>query len=187
MFPAFFDTCVLFKPYLRDTILSIAESGLYRPLWSTGVLEELDRNLRRRGVAEHQVRHLREQLGSVFPEAEVTRYADLVDAMTNDPKDRHVLAAAIRGGAEVLVTDNLRDFPASSFESYDIEVVHQDDFLLDQLDLAPRAVHRALRTQVSRYRHSPRSVAELLDILGNDNHACVRFAAACRRDITWRS
>lgn len=185
MVPAFFDTCVLFKPYLRDTILSIAEAGLYRPLWSTDVLEELERNLRRRGAAEHQLRHLRAQMGSVFPEAEVTGYRDLVDAMTNDPKDRHVLAAAVRGGAEVLVTENLKDFPASSVECYDIEVVHQDEFLLDQLALAPRAVHTALRTQVSRYRRSPRSVAELLDILANDGHACRRFATACRQDATW--
>ncbi|RKT51685.1 PIN domain-containing protein [Saccharothrix australiensis] len=135
MFPAFFDTCVLFKPYLRDTVLSIAETGLYRPLWSTSVLEELERNLRRRGVDEHRISRLRGQLRSVFPEAEVTGYTDLVD----------------------------------------------------QLDLAPRTVHRALRTQVSRYRRSPRSVAELLDVLANDGHACKGFADACRRDITWRS
>lgn len=178
---------MLFKPYLRDTILSIAEAGLYRPLWSTGVLEELERNLLERGVTGPQVRHLRNQLGVVFPGAEVTGYTDLIDAMTNDPKDRHVLAAAIRGGAEVLVTENLKDFPASSMQRYDIEAVHPDVFLLDQLDLAPRTVHKALRTQVSRYRHSPRSVGELLDILTNDSHACREFAAACRRDTMWRS
>ncbi|MBB4969424.1 PIN domain-containing protein [Saccharothrix violaceirubra] len=172
---------MLFKPYLRDTILSIAEQGLYRPLWSTDVMEELDRNLRKRGATAQQVHHLREQMGSTFPEAEVTGYADLIDVMTNDPKDRHVLAAAIRGGAEVLVTENLKDFPASSVQPYDIEIVHQDGFLLDQLDLSPHTVHRALRTQVSRYRRPPGCVGELLDILGNDGHRCGKFADECRR------
>lgn len=51
MLPVFFDTCVLLKPYLCDTIPTVAESGIYRPLWSSGVLTELDRNLRKRGAS----------------------------------------------------------------------------------------------------------------------------------------
>jgi len=67
----------------------------------------------------------------------VTGYDSLIDGMTNDPKDRHVLAAAVRANAEVIVTFNLRDFPEPALKPYDILTVHPDDFLLDQLDLYP--------------------------------------------------
>lgn len=180
MFPVFLDTCVLLKPYLCDTLLSIAECGIYQPLWSEDVLDELDRNMRKRGVAEDQVGHRIAQMTMHFPSAEVTGYQDLVPAMTNHPKDRHVLAAAIRGSAELLVTENLRDFPESALAPYDLTAVDQDEFLLDQLDLSPHEVLAALRRQATRYRKHPRTVADLLAILGNEGHRCPRFAAACR-------
>ncbi|MFD1046518.1 PIN domain-containing protein [Kibdelosporangium lantanae] len=180
----FFDTCVLLKPYLCDTLLSIAECGLYRPLWSAGVLVELDRNLRKRGATEAQVQHRLDQMVTHFPDAKVTGYEHLVHSMTNDPKDRHVLAAAIRGGAQTLVTENLRDFPEAAVAPYDIVVGHQDEFLLDQLDLSPTLVLAALRRQVSRYRRDPRTVPDLLAILGNQGHRCTRFAVACHERMS---
>ncbi|ATE57782.1 PIN domain-containing protein [Actinosynnema pretiosum] len=184
MFPAFLDTCVLFKPYLCDTLLTIAEAEVYRPLWSTGVLEELDRNLRKRGLSEEQVSRRLERMRRNFPDAEITGYQHLIHAMTNDPKDHHVLAAAVRGGAAVVVTENLKDFPEFALEGYGITALHQDDFLLDQLDLAPRAVTAALRRQASRYRKAPRSVEDLLVLLGNEGHGCQGFADACRSRFT---
>ncbi|MBB5954444.1 hypothetical protein FHS29_001014 [Saccharothrix tamanrassetensis] len=86
------------------------------------------------------------------------------------------------------MTENLRDFPESAVAPYGIFVLHQDHFLQDQLDLAPEAVHSSLRRQVSRYKRAPRSVADLLDLLGNEGHGCVNFAAACRdhHDREWR-
>jgi hypothetical protein len=101
--------------------------------------------------------------------------------MTNDPKDRHVLAAAIRGGAEVLVTENLRDFPPETVRPYGIAVISQDAFLLDQFDLRPADVLGALRRQASRYRREPRSVAALLTILGSPGSGCPHFAQTCRQ------
>ncbi|GLY48400.1 PIN domain-containing protein [Lentzea sp. NBRC 102530] len=189
MLPVFIDTCVLLKPYLCDTLLTISECGVYRPLWSTDVLAELDRNLRKRGASEHQVAHRLGQMRRHFPDAEVTGYQHLVEAMENDPKDRHVLAAAVCGGAELLITENLKDFPAAAVSSFDIEVLHQDEFLLDQLDLAPELVIAALRRQVSRYRRAPRTVDDLLDILANEGHRCNGFAEALRSASafgTWR-
>lgn len=187
MFPAFLDTCVLLKPYLCDTLLSVAECGIYRPMWSAGVLEELDRNLRKRGATKEQVAHRLDQMNRHFPDAVITGYEHLVDSMENHPKDRHVLAAAVRGGAEVLVTENLRDFPASALDRYGLAALHQDDFLQDQLDLSPGAVSAALRRQASRYRRDPRSVEDLLDVLGNEGNGCAGFARACRRGFgVWR-
>jgi predicted nucleic acid-binding protein len=188
--PVFIDTCVLLKPYLCDTLLTISESGVYRPLWSRDVLAELDRNLRKRGASEQQVAHRLDQMQRHFPDAEVTGYENLVESMENDPKDRHVLAAAVWGGAELLVTENLKDFSDAAVKRFGIEVLHQDEFLLDQLDLAPELVIAALRRQVSRYRRAPRSVDDLLDILANEGHRCIRFTEAFRSAQsfgTWRS
>jgi hypothetical protein len=99
--------------------------------------------------------------------------------MTNDPKDRHVLAAAVRGGAEVLVTENIRDFPATAVRLYNIKVVSQDAFLLDALDLQPAGVLAALRRQASRYHREPRTIESLLAILGGAASGCPRFKHAC--------
>jgi hypothetical protein len=111
-------------------------------------LNELRRNLIRRGLDDKQVGHRLDQMNEAFPDAQVTGYEALIAQMTNHPKDRHVLAAAVRGGAEVLVTENLRDFPDDSVSPFGVEVVSRDTFLLDQLDLAPADVLAALRHQV---------------------------------------
>lgn len=167
-----------------------SECGVYRPLWSTDVLVELDRNLRKRGASDQQVAHRIGQMQRHFPDAEVTGYQHLIGAMENDSKDRHVLAAAVWGGAELLITENLKDFPDEAVGRFGIEVLHQDEFLLDQLDLAPELVIAALRRQVSRYRRAPRAVDDLLDILANEGHRCAGFAEAFRSAGsfgTWRS
>ncbi|MGH3862773.1 hypothetical protein [Actinokineospora sp.] len=104
----------------------------------------------------------------------------MIDVMTNDPKDRHVAAAAIRGGAELLVTENLKDFPSRALDSYDVVAVNQDEFLLDQLDLAPGVVLASLHRQVSRYRREPRTVSDLLTILERPGSNCPGFATSCR-------
>ncbi len=181
MLPAFLDTCVLLKSYLCDTLLSIAEAGVYRPLWSPMVMAELERNLARRGLDEKQVAHRIDQMNQAFPDAVVTGYEAMISDMANDPKDRHVLAAAIRGGAEVLVTENLRDFPPDAVRPYGIEVTSQDAFLLDQFDLHPADVLEALRRQASRYRREPRSATALLAVLGGPGSGCPDFAQACRQ------
>jgi hypothetical protein len=120
-------------------------------------------------------------MAQTFPDGLITGYEALIAQMTNHPKDRHVLAAAVRGGAEVLVTENLRDFPGDSVRPFDLEVVTQDTFLLDQLDLAPADVLAALRRQVSRYHREPRTVEALLAILGASASGCPGFARACGR------
>jgi predicted nucleic acid-binding protein len=95
-FPAFLDTCVLYPAYLCDTLLRLAEVSAYRPLWSTQVLDELRRNLVERGLPPDRVDRRITQMTRSFPDAMVTGYESLIDGMSNDPKDRHVLAAAVR-------------------------------------------------------------------------------------------
>lgn len=150
-FPAFFDTNVLYGALLNDLILELADRGLFRPLWSSDVLEELRRNLIVKRESPTLVDKRISAMIDYFPDAMVDGYDDLIDAMTCDPKDRHVLAAALRGGAEVLVTFNVKDFPAASVEHFDIDIVHPDDFLLDQLDLYRPATLRAIDDLVEGY------------------------------------
>ncbi|MFE3428638.1 PIN domain-containing protein [Streptomyces sp. NPDC059171] len=104
------DTCVLYPNYLRDTLLRLAEAELYEPLWSADILDELTRNVAER-IGGQRAKGLVDVMAGAFPESLVSGYAALIPAMTNDPKDRHVLAAAIGGHAHAVVTLNLRDFP----------------------------------------------------------------------------
>jgi predicted nucleic acid-binding protein len=116
-FPAFLDTCVLYPAYLCDTLLRLAEAETYRALWSLDVLEELRRNLVEQGLDVDKVDYRIREMRRSFPDATVTGYDSLVDSMTNDPKDRHVPAAAVRANVEVIVTYNVEDFPQAALKS----------------------------------------------------------------------
>lgn len=108
-------------------------------------------------------------------------YEFLIDGMANDPKDRHVLAAAVRANAEVIVTFNVRDFPEPALKPYDVLAVHPDDFLLDQLDLYPALTINVLEQQAASYRREPTTVAGLLPLL--ERTGVPHFAAEVRRHI----
>jgi predicted nucleic acid-binding protein len=181
VFPAFIDTNVLFGAYLCDTMLCLAEAGTYRPLWSPGVMEELERNLLKRGLPSEAITHRLGEMTSAFPDAQVTGYEALIERMACDPKDKHVLAAAVRANAEVLVTFNDKHFPELATAPYDIAVVTPDDFLLDQLDLYPGITVGALRTQVRGYKSPPMSVEELLGYLARAQ--VPNFAAEVQRHL----
>jgi predicted nucleic acid-binding protein len=173
------DTCVLLKSYRCDTLLSIAEEGAFRPLWSDHVLDELRRNLIKAGAKQEAVEHRLGQMATYFPDARVTGYEELIGSMTNHPKDRHVLAAAVAGRADALVTENLKDFPPESVAHLGITVAGQDDFLAGLLELYPDKVLSALRRQSSRYLREPRSIAALLNILAGPGQGCPEFARRC--------
>ena len=161
-FPALFDTNVLFGFHLNDLVLGLAERGLFRPLWSESILDELFDNLIEHGLAEATAARRIAAMRRAFPDATVRGYEALVSQMTNDPKDRHVLAAGVRANCEVLVTFNVKDFPAGSVDPYDIEVVHPDAFLMDQLDLYPDQTMAVLRQLIADYGTPTLEYRELL-------------------------
>lgn len=161
-FPAFFDTNVLYGALLNDLILDLADRGLFRPLWSKDVLFELSKNLVRNGEHPTLVEKRVGTMEKYFADAMVSGYEGLIAQMTNDEKDRHVLAAAVRGGAEVLVTFNAKDFPRASVEPFDLEVVSPDHFLLDQLDLHHASTLRALVELVEAYDSPAMTVDDFL-------------------------
>jgi predicted nucleic acid-binding protein len=147
------DACVLVPSLLCDVLLHLAEDDLYNPLWSAEILDETQRALvGKLGVDPERAQRRLGQMRRAFPSAEVDDYESLIPAMTHDPKDRHVLAAAVRGNADLIVTANIKDFPASALDMYGLSAVHPDDFLLDQLDLDTVATVRALRRARTGYR-----------------------------------
>lgn len=175
------DTCVLFGGHLRDTLLRLAEARLYRPLWSADILQELERNLVGYGIDGDKAARVIGLMREHFEDAEVEGYAPLIATMTNDDKDRHVLAAAVRANAAAIVTSNLSDFPEDSTEPYRIDVISPDAFLIDQLDLSPGLVMRTLEEQAASHRRSPFTVPELLSVL--DRAGLPHFAAEARRHL----
>lgn len=139
MFPAPFvvvvDANVLFPFTLRDTVLRAAAAGLFQLRWSKEILDETERNLVSTGtMPAEKGASLRRKMEEVFPEALVTGYEPLIAALENDPKDRHVIAAAVKAGAQVLVTSNLKDFKPLPDG---IEAQSPDDFLHNLFDLDP--------------------------------------------------
>ncbi len=180
-FAAVLDTCVLYPAHLRDTMLRLAERGLYRALWSADIIEELHRNLIE-VVDSEAVDRLLVEMATAFPDAEVTGHRALIDGLTCDPKDRHVLAAAVRADAGAIVTFNTTDFPDHSVEDYEIEVIDPDTFLLDLLDLAPGAMIDELSRQAAANRRAPRTLPQLLDAL--ERAGAPAFADEVRRRTT---
>jgi predicted nucleic acid-binding protein len=150
-FSAVLDANVLYPFSLRDTLLRLAELELYTPLWSARILEEMTRNLVERRITAEQAGRIEQAMRAAFEEAEVdpAEIERLEPAMTNHPKDRHVLAAAVAADSEVIVTFDLDDFPPHACEPLGVEATHPDDFLLDLYDLGPEAVRAALEQQAA--------------------------------------
>ncbi len=138
-----FDACVLYPQYLRDVILRLAHPsrGLYSPRWSPLILAEVERNLvENAGVDAGRAAAMIALMRLHFPDAEVSPPDELVAAMTNHPKDRHVLAAAVHAQCDLLVTDNVKDFPVASCAPFGVAVATADEFLSDVHEQEPDAM-----------------------------------------------
>ncbi|MCB9507056.1 MAG: PIN domain-containing protein [Myxococcales bacterium] len=175
------DANVLFPFTVRDTLLRAAALGLFQVVWSEAILDEAMRNLIATGrMSEDQVRRLVAAMQAAFPEALVHGYEALIPSMTNQEKDRHVAAVAVKAGAKLVVTRNLRDFEPMPDG---VEVRGPDDFLLDLLDLRPSDVIELLRAQAAALTRPPVSLDELLTGLGK---TVPRFEAAVRARLSAR-
>lgn len=140
MTKAFLDACILYPPLVRSLILSFARAGAFRPVWSTRVLEEWRRAVAsKQGDAEAQhAEDAAQRMNAAFPDAMVDFDESLLaDIQLPDPDDRHVLAACVEGGADTLVTFNLKDFPARATSRFDVDVRHPDSFLWEHFSGSP--------------------------------------------------
>ena len=135
---AVLDTCVLAPMPLCDTLPRLAEDpAFYIPKWPDEILRELRSTLQRIGYTLAQADRRITAMETAFEDANVAGYENLAASMTNDPKDRHVLAAAVRCGAHAIVTSNLKHFPPESVKPYDLDALTPDDFLVHQFHLNP--------------------------------------------------
>ena len=128
------DACVLVNAALRDTLLRIAEPPrLYLPRWSQEIMDETVRTLEQKlGLSRQQTSYLVDQMTEYFPDCWIEGYEPLIASMTNDIKDRHVVAAAVRAGAEAIVTFNIKHFQPEALSPWNIEALTPDEFLVQQ-------------------------------------------------------
>jgi hypothetical protein len=138
----------------------------------------LERNLRRKGWDNGRTNRLGVALRKAYPEAMVDVPLGFEQCLTCDPKDRHVLAAAIVGGCRVIVTQNTKDFPRSSTEPFGIRAVSPGTFLLDLFHLDRPLMVDCLRQIESRYTRYPQTIEEILYCRGLSTQAPV-FAREC--------
>jgi predicted nucleic acid-binding protein len=165
------DACVLIPYYLRDTLLTTAEAGLYMPYWSQKILDETTRNIvliakkAEEDVSAEKIQNLEKTMKKAFPEAMTEVPVGLEELMRNDPKDRHVLAAAVIAKADIIVTTNLKDFDDKALTPWNIKAQSPDDFLCELFNEYPDEMVQVIQNQVQRYRRHPRTFLELLDKL----------------------
>jgi len=145
------DACVLAPMPLCDLLLRLAEEpAFFVPRWSADILREVSSTLRKFGYSAEQAERRLIAMRSAFEDAEVIGYEGLQSAMTNQPKDRHVLAAAVRCGAHAIVSDNKKDFAAESLSPYNLDCLTADEFLVHQFHLAPELVMDKLQMQAKK-------------------------------------
>ena len=123
-FTAVFDACVLYPAPLRDLLMSVAMSEQFRARWTTEIHHEWTRNLlkNRNDLSLAQLQRTVELMNQAIPDCLVENYTDLITSLElPDANDRHVLAAAIKCQADVIVTNNLKDFPKDKLQTYGIE------------------------------------------------------------------
>jgi hypothetical protein len=158
-FTALIDACALFGALKRNLLLSLAEADLYRVRWTAQILDEVERSIAEllvgkgdQGAAE-KARRSRQEMERAFPDASVKGHEALIDCMQGlrDPDDRHILAAALKTRASVIVTDNLRDFPAQVLAPLDLEAKSADEFIADTIDLDVGRAVAAVRQMRERF------------------------------------
>ena len=164
---AVLDVCVLFPASLRDTLLRAGQRDMYRMTWTDMILEEMRRNLVKNGkMNDAQSQRLVRIIQTTFPRAQVIEeYASLIDTMTNHPKDRHVLAAAVATDAQVIVTFNLRDFPQTALAPFAIEAQSPDSFLCHLLSQDQTGMLAVITEQAQALRNPSLTVTEVLSAL----------------------
>lgn len=151
---AVYDACVLYPFYLRDLLVRLAMADLCQAKWTDEIHDEWTRNLSaNEGIPIEQLARTRRLMDGAVLDSLVTGYEPrIVDLTLPDPDDRHVLAAAIECGANVIVTKNLDDFPKSYLDQFGIQATHPDQFVLALLGTEPERALQALREQRAGYR-----------------------------------
>jgi predicted nucleic acid-binding protein len=170
-FVAVYDACVLYPSTTRDLLIRIAQAGLVQAKWTNTILDETFRNLQRNrpDLDPERLRRTRDLMGRAIRDVLVVGHEPLIDVVQlPDRGDRHVLAAAIRARAQLIVTANLRHFPQECLDPWNVEAVGPDEFVSAQIDLDRDIVYTAVTRIADSWRDPPGTVSDVLRALEGD-------------------
>lgn len=160
------DTNVIYPIEIRDLLFWLAHYELYTPKWSDHIFDEWKAVMIRKGVSEEEADKRVDKANQAFPDALVTNYSGLIETLElPDMKDCHVLAAAIKTNANVIVTNNIKDFPEEYLASFGLSAKTADDFLTDIIDLNPERAVAAFKEMVLNRTDPDQDEFEVLTIL----------------------
>jgi predicted nucleic acid-binding protein len=167
-FTVVYDACVLYPAPLRDLLMRLAVTGAFRARWTEKIHDEWVRNLllSRPDLDPEKLARTVKLMNVAVPDCLVEGYESFADGLgLPDKDDNHVLAAAIRCNANVIVTFNLKDFPAAALEKYEVEAQHPDEFIGDLLDLDAAVVVEAAQKHRASLRAPKIPVVDYLNML----------------------
>jgi len=167
-FIVLYDSCVLYPAPLRDFLMQLAMTDLYRAKWSHDIHEEWIKNLlkNRSDLKRENLMMVRSLMDQHVRECLVENYEAIIPTLNlPDKNDNHVLAAAIKSSASTIVTFNLKDFPRNVIEEYNIEAQHPDNFIVDLFDLSIGMVCSAARSCRNRLKNPAFNVERYLNNL----------------------
>jgi predicted nucleic acid-binding protein len=160
------DTNVIYPVEIRDLLFWFAHDDLYIPKWSKHIFDEWEDVMRRRGVSDIEIKKRIGWANLAFPDAMVEDYEFLIDSLSlPDEKDRHVLAAAIKTNASIIVTNNWRDFPEGYLATFGITAKSADGFLSDVIDLNEEIACNSFRKMVMNRKNPAFDEYEVLKSL----------------------
>jgi predicted nucleic acid-binding protein len=164
-FKAVLDTNVIHPIVVRDLLFWFAHYDLYTPKWSKHIFDEWKSLIIKKGKSESEAERRINMANKAFPDAFVDKYENLIGGLIlPDLKDCHVLAAAIKTNANIIVTNNLKDFPNDYLETFGIKAISADDFLIDIIDLNPDEALKAFKEMVMYKRNPEMDEFEVLNV-----------------------
>jgi predicted nucleic acid-binding protein len=167
-FTCVLDTCVIYPIDIRDLLLWFAHFDLYTPKWSQTIFDELHKVMIEKGMPVEKATNQIERINKAFPDAMVNNYEELIVTLSlPDKKDCHVLAAAIKSDANLIVTNNLKDFDNEYLSKFGLYAKNADDFITDTIDLNAKLAKEAFMTMVAHRTNPSLDEYQVLDILRN--------------------
>lgn len=163
-----YDANVLYPDIVRNVLVRLAKAGVCRARWTDEILDEMFGNLKkhRPDLDPLKLDRTRELMCKAVPDCIIDGYSDLIPSLKlPDPKDRHVLAAAIRAGAQLIVTYNLKDFPDEYLAQWDIEAKHPDGFVEDAFHIDGRVTHQVISEIAGATRKPKLTIADVIDAI----------------------
>lgn len=160
-----FDACVLYPGALRDFLIQLAMTDLFKARWTDLIHDEWIRNLlkNRPDLKKERLQKTRELMNATVRDCLIQGYEDLIESLDlPDKNDRHVLAAAIHSRADTIVTFNLKDFPTELLKEYKVRALHPDDFILSLCDIGSVLIYEAARQHRERLQNPKKSADQYL-------------------------